>query len=98
MIDSTIMKLSPVLVEHISAQIVKGLTKDGVIQSDDERVASAAVAAGFSGDLMVEDRLNEEVREMLRARADEMTRLGVQYHEAFKMIKAELARKRKLIL
>ena len=98
MIDFSIMKLSPVLVEHISAQIIKGLAKEGAILSSDEPAASAAVAAAFSADLMVEDRLNEEVREMLRARADEMTRLGVQYHEAFKMIKAELARKRKLIL
>ncbi len=92
------MKLSPVLVEHISAQIVKGLLKDGAVQADDEAAAAAAVEGAFVEDLMVEDRLNEEVREILRSHSDEMMRRGVHYHEMFKMIKAELARKRRLIL
>ena len=30
--------------------------------------------------------------------SDEMQRLGVQYHDMFRMIKAELVRKRKLII
>jgi len=47
---------------------------------------------------MVEDHLNEEVREIMKTYADEMTRRGVQYHDMFKMIKQELVRKRKLIL
>ena len=92
------MKLSPVLVEHISAQIVRGLIREGAIHVEGEAPAIASVVTAFAEDLMVEDRLNEEVREILRARSDEMTRLGVQYHEMFKMIKAELTRKRKLIL
>ena len=92
------MKLPPVLVDHISSHIVSGLISEGVIAVEDPDEASALLAQAFSGDLMVEDRLNEEVREILKTHADEMTRRGVQYHDMFKMIKAELVRKRKLIL
>ncbi|HKY33650.1 MAG TPA: DUF507 family protein [Candidatus Polarisedimenticolia bacterium] len=92
------MKLPPALVEHISAQIVKGLLEEGLIEAAEPGAAAGAVASAFSEDLMVEDRLNDEVREILRTHSDEMTRRGVQYHDMFKMIKAELVRKRKLIL
>ena len=92
------MRLPPVLVDYISAHIVSGLAKEGVIRVEDPDGASALLARAFSEDLMVEDRLNEEVREILKTHSDEVTRRGVQYHEMFKMIKAELVRKRKLIL
>jgi len=92
------MKLSPSLVQHISTQVVKGLVKEGQIRLADAAVACQAVADAFSQDLMVEDRLNDEVREILRSHSDEMTRTGVQYHEMFKIVKNELVRKRKLIL
>ena len=92
------MRLPPALVDHISTHIVSGLLKEGVISVEDPDEASALLAQAFSGDLMVEDRLNEEVREILKTHSDEVTRRGVQYHDMFKMIKAELVRKRKLIL
>jgi hypothetical protein len=92
------MKLPPVLVEHISTQIVEGLVQEGMLEAADPDPVSDAVASAFMEDLMVEDRLNEEVREILRTHSDEMTRRGVQYHDMFKMIKAELVRKRRLIL
>jgi hypothetical protein len=92
------MKLAAALVDHISAQIVKGLVEEGLLEASDPAEVSAAVSAAFIEDLLQEDRLNDEVREILRTHADEMTRRGVQYHDMFKMIKAELVRKRKLIL
>ena len=92
------MKLPMVLVEHISTQIVKGLIDEGLLEAEDPGEVSGEVGAAFADDLQVEDRLNEEVREILRTHSDEMTRRGVQYHDMFKMIKAELVRKRKLIL
>jgi hypothetical protein len=47
---------------------------------------------------MVEDQLNEEVREILASHAEEMRRTNVEYREMFKMIKKKLARERKIIL
>jgi len=95
------MKLPPAFLDHISKSIVVRLDAEGVIQPADPTSLEDAVSAvqrAMTGDLQVEDQLNEEVREILRSKADEMQRLGVQYHDMFRMIKAELVRKRKLIL
>jgi hypothetical protein len=92
------MKLMPALVGYIANQVVWRLSREGLVEIDNLGEATAAVNNAVIGDLQVEDRLNEEVREILRERSDEMARLGVQYHDMFRMIKAELVRKRKLIL
>jgi hypothetical protein len=95
------MKLPASLVEHISSEIVEGLVEEGLVRADDPDAKDAAISSvsnAFMDDLQVEDRLNEEVREILRTHSDEMTKRGVQYHDMFRMIKNELARKRKLIL
>jgi hypothetical protein len=49
-------------------------------------------------EITIEDRLNEEVREILAKYSDEMKRTGVSYQEMFKKVKGQLARERKLIL
>ena len=92
------MKLPAALVEHISGQVVQSLLKEGLLEASDPMVAVGALRAAVIDDLMVEDRLNEEVREILRSHSDEMDRRGVQYHDMFRMIKSELVRKRKLVL
>ena len=95
------MKLPIAFLDHIAERIVVRLDAEGVIQPADPANLGEAVYAvqrAMAGDLQVEDQLNEEVREILRSKADEMQRLGVQYHDMFRMIKAELVRKRKLIL
>lgn len=92
------MKLHRSLVDHIARRISRGLVEEGAIVAEGRSAAAAAIGSAFSEDLMVEDRLNEEVREIMRTYQDEMTRQGIQYHEMFKKVKQELVRKRKLIL
>jgi hypothetical protein len=92
------LRLPRSLVDHISHQMVRALAREGAIDVQDKAAAAAALAEAFTDDLLVEDRLNEEVREIMNSYADEMTRQGVNYHEMFKKIKQELVRKRKLIL
>lgn len=92
------MKLHQSLVDYIASRIVTGLVKEGVVEAGDPGAAAYTVASAVIDDLQVEDRLNEEVREILRARSDEMLRQGVQYQDMFKMIKAKLVRDRRLIL
>jgi hypothetical protein len=92
------MKLSPNFVEHISARIVKNLEDENLIQTVEQDSVIRAVVSAITEDLMVEDRLNDEVRDMIRTHSDEMSRQGIQYHDMFRMIKSKLARERKLIL
>lgn len=49
-------------------------------------------------DLMVEDRLNDEVRQILDQYTDEIEKGRVDYHRMFQMIKRKLVRERNLVL
>jgi hypothetical protein len=86
------------MVDYLSGRIVSSLAFEGAIEADDKPAAIGRVTAAFTDDLMVEDRLNDEVREIMNKYSDEMMREGVQYHEMFKKIKRELIHQRKLIL
>jgi len=92
------MKLKRSQVEYVSHQLVKNLIKEKLFQAEDVARATAAVQDAFTGDLMVEDRLNEEVRQLLEKYSDEISRGSVQYHDMFKLVKAKLVKERKLIL
>lgn len=92
------MKLPRALVKYVSHQLVGALLREGSIDAEDRAAAAESVSAAFVEDLMVEDRLNEEVRQIMNDYADEMTRRSVNYHEMFKKIKQQLVRQRKLII
>jgi hypothetical protein len=49
-------------------------------------------------EITIEDRLNEEVRQILTDHQEEMRRTNVSYQEMYKKVKAQLARDRKLVL
>ena len=65
---------------------------------DDPEVLNARVQAALIDELMLEDRINDEVRLILEAYQEEMRRTGASYQEMFKKIKQELARKYKAVL
>jgi len=48
--------------------------------------------------LLVEDRLNEEVRKMLEQYRDKMHREHINYQDMFKMIKRRLIEERNLVI
>ena len=47
---------------------------------------------------MVEDKLNEEVRQILEAHRDEMRLNNIEYYKMFSIIKRKLVKERGLIL
>jgi hypothetical protein len=49
-------------------------------------------------ELSVEDKLNAEVRQMLKAHEQEIERGHVDYHKMFTMLKQKLVRERGIIL
>jgi hypothetical protein len=51
----------------------------------------------ITGELMVEDKLNDEVRDILEQYSDYMRREGVSYQEMFRRIKNTLIAQRKVI-
>ncbi len=93
------MLLSRDYIGYMAAELVKRLLAGNLIESATPQAALAErVRLKMTEEITVEDRLNEEVREILNKHQDEMRRTGVSYQEMYKKVKGELARQRKLIL
>jgi hypothetical protein len=90
------MLLARELVGYISRQIVRRLSPKW-IESTDPNVAAAFIGDIMEEDLAVEDRLNDEVREVLSQYAEYMRREGVSYQDMFRRIKNTMITKRKVI-
>jgi len=92
------MRLSPDEINYISRKIVKVLSTDGRIEVDDENRVVEGIAHVIVEELQVEDRLNEEVREVLVQHSHQMERSDITYSEMFKKVKRELAKQKGIIL
>lgn len=90
------MLLAREFVNYISRQIVRKLSPTW-IESTDQQVAADYVADIIEEDLAVEDRLNDEVRDLLSQYSEYMRREGVSYQDMFRRIKNQLITQRKVI-
>jgi hypothetical protein len=90
------MLLAREFVDYISRQIIKKLTPQW-IESTDPQVAADFISAVIEDDLAIEDRLNDEVRDMLSQYAEYMRKENVSYQEMFRRIKNTLITQRKVI-
>jgi hypothetical protein len=92
------MLLSRDFVAYMSGEVVKRLIEAQMIETKAPEALVQRVRQRMAEELSVEDRLNDEVREILNQHQDEIRRTGVSYQEMYKKVKAQLARDRKLIL
>jgi uncharacterized protein len=92
------MRLTSDEVEFISRKIVKTLVAEGKLEVDSESRVMGEIAKVVTDELAVEDRLNEEVREVLLQHASEMERSNITYTEMFKMLKKKMAREKGIVL
>jgi len=92
------MRLTSDEIEYISRKIVKTLSAEGKLEMDSNARVVEAIGRVITDELMVEDKLNEEVREVLIQHASEMERTNITYTEMFKMVKKKLAREKGIIL
>jgi hypothetical protein len=92
------MRLSPDEIQYVARKIVKVLTADRRIEVDDEERVVEGIARTIVEELHLEDRLNEEVREVLVQHTQQMERSDITYSEMFKKVKRELAKQKGIIL
>ena len=92
-----IMRLTSDEIEFISRKIVKTLVARASSRSTPSPGWPRA-SAGITEELMREDKLNEEVREVLVQHSSEMQRSNITYTEMFKMVKRKLAKEKGIIL
>jgi len=92
------MLLSRDFVGYMAKEVVKRLIAGKMIETKNVEALTQHVRQVMADEITVEDRLNEEAREILSKYSDEMRRTGVSYQEMYKKVKSQLARERKLIL
>jgi hypothetical protein len=92
------MLISRDYVTYMAGEVVKRLIASQMIEAPSPDALAQQLRAAMQDEISVEDRLNEEARQILTQYADDMARTGASYQEMFKKVKGELARQRKLIL
>ena len=92
------MRLTRDQIDYVSQHIVRGLVRDAFITTEHPDLVTDAIARVLTADLEAEDRLNDEVREMLKTFSDEINRGALNYQELFRKVKAKLARERKVVI
>ena len=92
------MRLRKEMIEYLSKKIVESLLEKEMIEAENKEKLAGAVSQVITDDLIVEDKLNEEVRELLSQHIDEVYKGNVDYSRMFNMIKTKLAKERGLIL
>ncbi len=90
------MLLSREFIHYLSRQLVKRMTPQ-IIETSSVESASEMISQLIEGELQVEDRLNDEVRDLLSEYSEYMRREGVSYQEMFRRIKNTLISQRKVI-
>ncbi|HEV3218537.1 MAG TPA: DUF507 family protein [Candidatus Acidoferrales bacterium] len=92
------MLLSRDYVTYMAQEVVKRLLADQMIEAKSAEELTVRVRQAMAEEISVEERVNEEARQILNDHSDEMKRTGVSYQEMFKKVKAQIAKDRKLIL
>jgi uncharacterized protein len=90
------MLIAKEFIDYLSRQLVKRLSP-GSIETPNPEAVSELISGIILDELMVEDRLNDEVREILEQYSDYMRQENVSYSEMFRRIKNQLISQRKVI-
>jgi uncharacterized protein len=90
------MLIAREFIGYLARQLVRRLAPR-VIETSDTTAASELIARIIEDELAVEDRLNDEVRDLLDQYSEYMRRENVSYQEMFRRIKNTLISQRKVI-
>lgn len=90
------MLLPREFIEYLSRQLVKRLSPS-IFEVTGAGVAVEAIQNIVLDEMEIEDRLNEEVREILSQYSEYMRREGVSYQEMFRRIKNKMLAERKVV-
>ena len=92
------MSLQKEFILYLSKRVVDQLIKREMIEMGSPVSLQDRVLSVLEEEMSQEDKINEEVRTILKDYADEMKRTGISYQEMFKAVKNKLVRDKKIIL
>ena len=90
------MLLPREFIAYLSRQIVRRLSPATIETPTPEKVAEL-ISGVVTQELMAEDKLNDEVRDLLEQYSDYMRREGVSYQDMFRRIKNTMVQQRKIV-
>ena len=90
------MLLAREFIGYLSRQLVRRLSP-ALFESSNPQAAADVIAQTITDELSTEDKLNDEVRDLLDQYSDYMRRENVSYQEMFRRIKNQLMAQRKII-
>ena len=93
------MRFNTVLIHHMAVRVVERLESRGLLQIQGKvEVVVRRLEAAITTELQVEDRLNADVREMLKQFDREFAEGRADYQKMFSMVKQKLIKERGLVL
>jgi hypothetical protein len=93
------MKLSPAKIEHLSDSLLDTLMEiDGVLFQGNDADLRIAMNEIITDELMVEERLDAEIHNMLKAYKYEITMERLSYDDLFRKTRNRLIRERRIVL
>ncbi len=93
------MRLSKERVRHMADHLAARLQQEGHLElAGDRNALVLMLEQAITDELSVEDRLNAEVRQLLKAYDKQIEQGQVDYQKMFTMVKQKLVRERGIIL
>jgi hypothetical protein len=92
------MRLNKNQLEHLASVILRNLAKEGKIIVEDKTRLLDEVTSVLLDEFQKEDRLDQEVRELLSKHMEKIRRENIEYQAMFKEVKKKLARERGIVL
>ena len=93
------MKLKKERIAILSKNIVEGLISKGSIAPQIPKDSLInKIENTITEEMMVEDRLNEEVREIMKVYSKQIDQGSINYNKMFQMIKNKLVQERGIVL
>jgi len=93
------MRLNKIRVHHMAVSVIERLQSSGYLQIQGKpEVVIQQLESAILSELQVEDRLNADVREMLKQFEREFAEGRADYQKMFTMVKQKLIKQRGVIL
>ncbi len=92
------MRLNKNQIEHLASVILRNLVKEGKLIVEDRTRLLEEVGGVLVEEFQKEDRLDQEVRELLSKHMEKIRKENIEYQAMFKEVKKKLAREKGIVL
>ena len=93
-----VMRLNKNQIEHLGSVILRNLVKEGKIIVEDKNRLLEEITVYLIDEFQKEDRLDQEVRELLSKYMEKIRKENIEYQQMFREVKKKLAREKGIVL